>query len=429
MEPLQGERAPEQARQLNSAPRRRTALIVDDCATLHAMMRDVLEPEYDCESVTSAEEAISVASRQTPDVIISDVVMEGTDGFELCRRIRADRRLHEIPLILLTSNPDPDGRATGLEEGADDYLSKPFRPRELLARVRSLVRLREARQEVLRQNRALERAHEELLSAQRQLLDAERLATLGMVATGLAHEINNPLAVVWAGFEQINESIRHPGMALAPFKAEITAEIDEIGGEVRSGLERIRGIAQKLAMLAAPEDNRRAAVSVHAEIDRAVAIAHARLQRVELKRRFEGPQAIQAVPGYLTQILAQVLINAADAVASVPQPRIEIRTRRAEDGIEIVVEDNGVGISAEVVPQIFDPFFTTKAAGQGSGLGLTICQRLIQRLGGSAHVASQVGRGTQFRLWVPLEAPGVDKALRPRRQIPAAGGAPPQSRS
>ena len=255
MEPLQGERAREQARQLNSAPRRRTALIVDDCATLHAMMRDVLEPEYDCESVTSAEEAISVASRQTPDVIISDVVMEGTDGFELCRRIRADRRLHEIPLILLTSNPDPDGRATGLEEGADDYLSKPFRPRELLARVRSLVRLREARQEVLRQNRALERAHEELLTAQRQLLDAERLATLGMLATGLAHEINNPLAVVWAGFEQINESIR-PEMALAPPKPEETAEIDEIRGEVRSGLERIRGIAQKLAMLAAAEDNR-----------------------------------------------------------------------------------------------------------------------------------------------------------------------------
>jgi signal transduction histidine kinase len=428
MEPLQGERAPEQARQLNSAPRRRTALIVDDCATLHAMMRDVLEPEYDCESVTSAEEAISVASRQMPDVIISDVVMEGTDGFELCRRIRADRRLHEIPLILLTSNPDPDGRATGLEEGADDYLSKPFRPRELLARVRSLVRLREARQEVLRQNRALERAHEELLSAQRQLLDAERLATLGMLATGLAHEINNPLAVVWAGFEQINESIR-PEAALAPPKAEVTAEIDEIRGEVRSGLERIRGIAQKLAMLAATEDNRRASVSVHTEIDRAVAIAHARLERVELKRRFEGPHAIQAVPGYLTQILAQVLINAADAVALVPHPKIEIRTRRAEDGIEIVVEDNGVGISAEVVPQIFDPFFTTKAAGQGSGLGLAICQRLIQRLGGSAHVASQVGRGTQFRLWVPLEAPGADKALRPRRPIAAAGATPPQSRS
>jgi C4-dicarboxylate-specific signal transduction histidine kinase len=417
MEPLPGDSSREVTRQSNSTARRRTALIVNDCPALHAMVRDVLASEYDCEVVATAEEAIAAASRRTPEVIISEVVMEGTDGYELCRRIRADRRLHEVPLILLTSNPDPDGRATGLEHGADDYLSAPLRPRELLARVRSLVRLREARQEVLRQNRALERAHDELLQVQRQLLETERLATLGTLATGLAHELNNPLAVVWAGFEQLSESIRHLAPSCSTPGGQ-AGEISEIGAEVRSGLERIRGIVQQLSMLAAPEEHRRTSVSVHAEIERAVAIAHARLDRVELKRRFEGPQAIQAAPGYLTQILAQVLINAADAVSSVPQPRIEIRTRRADSGLEIVVEDNGTGISAEVVPQIFDPFFTTKAAGQGTGLGLAVCQRFIQRLGGSAQVASQPGRGTHFRLYVPLEPPGVDSTLRPRRQPP-----------
>jgi C4-dicarboxylate-specific signal transduction histidine kinase len=129
------------------------------------------------------------------------------------------------------------------------------------------------------------------------------------------------------------------------------------------------------------------------------------------------------VPGYLTQVLAQLLLNAADAVASSSEPKLEIRTRRADQGLEIVVEDNGVGIRPDVLPQIFDPFFTTKAAGQGSGLGLAICQLLLHRLGGSAQVASEPSRGTQVRLWIPLEPPALDSALRPKRPWPAAGAA------
>jgi signal transduction histidine kinase len=120
---------------------------------------------------------------------------------------------------------------------------------------------------------------------------------------------------------------------------------------------------------------------------------------VELKRRCEGPPTIPAPPGYLTQIVAPVLINAAQAVARVPQPRIEIRTRRVEGGLEIVVEDNGVGIGALAPPQVFDPFLP---AADGSGFGLAVCQRLIDRLGGSAQLVSQAGRGTQFRISLPV---------------------------
>ncbi len=411
MEALHGDR--ELSRQPGPSARRRSALIVDESAALQAAVREALAAEFDCEAVRSADEAIAAASSRAPHVIISDVAGSGPDGYELCRRIRTDRRLHEIPLILLTSTPDPDGRATALELGADDYLAKPVRPRELVARVRSLVRLRDARQETLRQNRALERAHEELLQAQRELLDAERLATAGSIATGLAHAINNPLAVVWAGFEEMSDCLRQ--LVSQPAEARlVNGDIETVRAEVRSSFERIRAIVQQLAILGSPDDPRRAAVDVYGEIDRAVAIAHARLARVELKRRCEGPSSIQAPPGYLTQILAPVLINAADAVASVPNPRIEIRTRRVEAGLEIVVEDNGVGVSAEVAPQVFDPFFTTKAAGEGAGLGLAVCQRLIARLGGSAQLVSPGGRGTQFRISLPLEPPAIDSAIRPR---------------
>jgi signal transduction histidine kinase len=413
MEPVDGN-AREVSRQSNLPGRRRAALIVDGCATSQAALRDLLASEYECEAAGTVEEAMAAASHRTPDLIISDSVLKNTNGYELCRRIRTDPRWQDIPLIVLTSSSDPDARATALEEGADDCLCRPFRPRELLARVRALMRLRDARQEVLRHNHALERAHEGLLQAQLQLLEAERLATMGTIAAGLAHVINNPLSVVWAGFDHLLDSVQRTVGQSAACRAEVVEEVGEIRAEVRGGLERIRSIVQQLAALGAPEDHRRVSVSVHEEIDRAVGIANARLGRVELKRRFEGPPEIRATPGYLTQIVAQVLINAADAVAAQPQPRIEVRTRRTEAGLEIVIEDNGKGIAVELIPQIFDPFFTTKAAGVGSGLGLALCQRLIQRLGGSVQVASQAGRGTQVLFCVPFQAPSVDLSLRPR---------------
>src|SRR5215471_4510703 len=187
----------------NASGRRRTALIVDECAPMRAAIRDLLAPELECEEVEKLEEAIAAAGLRRPRVLICDAPVGGT-GPELCRRVRADQCLREVPLILLSADADPDRRAAALEQGADDYLSKPFAPRELLARVRSLVRLDDARQEALRQNRELERAHCELLEAQRQLLESERLATVGGLATELAHAINNPFAVVWAGFEELS---------------------------------------------------------------------------------------------------------------------------------------------------------------------------------------------------------------------------------
>jgi len=372
----------------NASGRRRTALIVDECAPMRAAIRDLLAPELECEEVEKLEEAIAAAGLRRPRVLICDAPVGGT-GPELCRRVRADQCLREVPLILLSADADPDRRAAALEQGADDYLSKPFAPRELLARVRSLVRLDDARQEALRQNRELERAHCELLEAQRQLLESERLATVGGLATELAHAINNPLAVVWAGFEELSELTR--GIE--------AGDIEVVRSDIRGNLERIRSILQRLAVVTDREDRRSAPVDVHAEIDRAVAIAHSRLSRVELRRRCEGPPIIPAPPGYLTQIVAPVLLNAAQAVASVPQPRIEIRTRRVQGGLEIVVEDNGVVIAAEATPQVFDPFLP---AADGSGLGLTVCQRLIHRLGGSAQLVSHPGRGTQFRISLPV---------------------------
>ena len=290
------------------------------------------------------------------------------------------------------------------------HLLRSLSPCQVWTRLRGLIRLGDAR-ELLAQKEALERAHRELLATQRQLLEAEKLATLGTLAGGVAHEINNPLAFAIGGVEQLQRSIRELTGEIAGETARdrgsVLAEVSEIHQEVRSGLERIRGVVQNLALLAASRESP-SPVDVHAEIERAIAIAHSRLHGIQLQRSFEGAPPIRAMPGYITQIVVQLLTNAADAVAATPAPRIEIGARWVDEGAEIIVSDNGAGISSSVLPHVFDPFFTTKAAGQGAGLGLCVCQAMVRRLGGSASVSSEPNSGARIRIWLPQDARGAD---------------------
>jgi two-component system NtrC family sensor kinase len=263
-----------------------------------------------------------------------------------------------------------------------------------------------------RRKEAAESAHHELLATQRQLLEAEKLATLGTLASGVAHEINNPLAFAIGGVEQLQRSIREltddlPGEAPRDRRA-VLAEVQEIHQEVRAGLERIRAIVQNLMLLAGSRQTPAAPLDVNAEIERAIAIVQSQLQGIELRRSFQGAPSIQAMPGYITQIVTHLLTNAADAVAAVPQPRIEIAAGPLDGGAEIVVQDNGVGIAPHVLPHVFDPFFTTKPAGKGAGLGLCVCHALVRRLGGSASVSSKPHSGARIRIWLPRDARGAD---------------------
>ena len=170
---------------------------------------------------------------------------------------------------------------------------------------------------------------------------------------------------------------------------------------ITSGARRTQRIVQALRNYSRPDDEALTPMDLSADIDETLALLQHKLHGVRVERALEAEGPIEAYRGQLNQALMNLLANAAGAVEGRADARVTIRTRDVDDFVVIEVEDNGPGISEEVLPQIFDPFFTTKDVGKGTGLGLSITHRIVERHGGRIEAASRVGEGTTFTLTLP----------------------------
>jgi signal transduction histidine kinase len=260
----------------------------------------------------------------------------------------------------------------------------------------SLYRREQAR---VRQNQRLRAMSRRLRAQQRAMIQHEKMAAMGQLAAGVAHEINNPLSNMDSVLQLLQ---RRPGPASPETLAALREQIQRIHGTVRQltafahpGRGRLENVEigevvrESLKMLAF--DRRLAKVRVDCSIPESAGVA-----RVQ-------PQAIQ-------QVVMNLVINALDATAGVPDPRLQIRAGRSDGECTIQVTDNGCGIPAACLDRVFEPFFTTKPVGQGTGLGLSISSTLVRDHGGRLEVASEPGRGTTFTIRLPAAAPPVDAA-------------------
>jgi len=347
--------------------------------------------------------------------------------------------------VLVTSKAEREMQIEGLEGGADDYVTKPFHARELLARVRSLVHLRELHRDLESRNLALNRmnaelegALAELKEAEVQLLQSERLAAVGELAAGVAHEINNPvnfalnalralrgqveelaeIAVAVAALDPGDPEARAGQLAeleaaragLDP--AESAAELRELVDILTEGLVRTQRLVGDLRDFAgvgrgrdAPVDLRRGLESTLQLLRRAIADAGIRVETGYA----DHPLWVRGDSGALNQVLLNLLKNSAEAVEGRPDARIRIDARREKGWIVVTIQDNGPGVPEEVRARLFEPFFTTKAAGRGSGLGLSICRRIVADHQGTILVSSPPGQGASFTVRLP-ELDGPPKA-------------------
>ena len=249
------------------------------------------------------------------------------------------------------------------------------------------------------EQRAAERSRTEAVETARA---AQRLAALGTLAAGVAHELNNPLTYVLSNVEHAVEAVRT--LRGAPAEAEGWDEALEALDDALEGAERMRVILRDLRTLARPDERATGSADVRGVLEHAAAVASTELRsRARLVWDVADVPPVRGSEGRLGQVFVNLLVNAAHAIPEGdPEAHVvRLSARRDGGGAVVSVQDSGAGIPAADLPRVFDPFFTTKPAGLGTGLGLWVCQNIVTALGGRIEVESAVGRGTTFRVHLP----------------------------
>ncbi len=358
-------------------------------------------------------------------IVISDWMMPEMDGLELVRLIRACSRPSYVYIVLLTAKSQIEDVVEGMEAGADDFITKPFERDELRVRLRAGERIIHLEQTLAQQN-------QELRETQAALIQSEKLASLGQLSAGIAHEINNPLAYVTNNVAVLRRDMQAAMEVLSTYRAgrdslarveadlaaattrmEADIDLDYIQGNfVRDfdaslqGLQRVRDIVQNLRNFARLDEAEFKSVDLNAALASVIEIARYEFRKkdIRLEETYQALPPVLCHPSKLNQVFLNLLMNALQASSS--GGVITLRTRtQPEDAVAVEVEDQGHGISAEHLSHLFEPFFTTKPVGEGMGLGLSVSYGIVHDHGGTIEVESTPGQGSLFRVRLPLQPP------------------------
>jgi signal transduction histidine kinase len=417
------------AREMKGRPR---IVVVEDNAEMLRFLAAILEPEYNVRTASNGREGLDAAREARPDLVVTDVMMPEMSGTDLCRELEGDAKTRGTPVLLLTAKADREMKVEGLELGARDYVTKPFHPKELLARVRSIVQIEQLQRKLGQRNAILESTIYELKQTEVQLVQAERLAAVGELAAGVAHEVNNPvnfainsLQTLRLRVEEVRQLLevvaeidpRTPeGLSdrlekLARLEEEIgfsdlVSELDELVAIATDGLERTHRLVGDLHNFAGHGTAVRSSVDVRNGLGSTIRLMHRAAQDVgaEVESEYDSDlPAIESSASVLNQVFLNLLKNATEALATVGGGTIRVTAkhdvRNAE--IAIVIADDGPGIDPKIRHRLFDPFVSTKSAGKGAGLGLSVCRRILGELGGKIEVLPTGGRGAAFEIRLP----------------------------
>ncbi len=382
-------------------------LIVDDNpSNLTILSAHLKNASYKVLFAKNGTRAIDIAREAKPELILLDIMMPDMDGFETCTRLKKDESTREIPVLFLSALDDTESKIRGFEVGGVDYISKPFEHEELHARVNTHITLSRIRRENARYANEMEQ-----LAQQRakELVHAERLATLGTLSAGIAHEINNPLTYTLSGanlISQLWEDIspflnRHAG---DDSKVDYAAKkIPKMIENMIDGTQRINGIISSLKAYARKEEEGKNECSLATCIDEALRLCQNRL-KYHVTVHNEIPDDMPVIIGNrhrLEQVLVNLFINATDAIETQGNGDLYIRASSDSETVNLVVEDSGPGIPEDSLKKMWDAFYTTKPKDVGTGLGLSITKGIIEDHHGTITAENRDQGGARFSISLP----------------------------
>lgn len=419
-------------------------LIVDDSRMILKVAKSIIEKKILDSKVIAESDSLKVKKLLAGEVfhiIILDIVMPNIDGIELLKWIRAQEKYNEVKIIMFSSLDDKEALAKCFAYGAYDFISKPLEENEFIARINhALLEYRLAEQiknsyiAMENKNDELAKLNQRILKTQAELVQSERLASIGSLAAGMAHEINNPLGFInsnvltlqseFQDIFELYESLKKQSMidagATERFKAienledsfqyeYIRDELPEIIEDIRQGIQRIREIIESLRKFSKIDStNELEYVSIREVFDNLEKMTKVKFEsHVDVQFDCTTEGELLCDRGEINLAMLNILTNSYEAILHKTDGRrgsIIIVCAEDQFSFKILVADNGIGMSNGVMKSMFDPFFTTKEVGEGVGLGITTAYNyIVNRLNGKMDVKSEINKGTSITIIIPKE--------------------------
>ena len=360
---------------MTETPHGRILIVEDDPASGHVLRTLLQQVGYVAEVAPDGPAALAALEEGRPDLMLLDWMLPGMSGLEVCRHARDRWDALELPILMVTARTDPESVYAAFDAGANDYVTKPFRGAEIRARIEAHLRVRR----LAEQHRRMED----------HLRERDKLSTLGLLAGGVAHDLNNPLAVIGAHAQLLLRRAADEGSA---------AQLREILDSV----DRCRRIVGDVLGFVRRRPRERGMVDVGAVLRATYALRERHLATGGVRASLELPD--DALPvfgdaGQLQQVFLNLLINAEQALRDGGRT-LSISAELRDDVVAVSFFNDGPPIPADSIARIWEPFFTTKPADEGTGLGLAISRRIVQEHGGEIFAESGPA-GTTFSLRLP----------------------------
>ncbi len=409
-------------------------LVVDDNPANLQVLSNILQGEgYQVRTVTSGKLALRAAERIPPDLILLDITMPDMDGYQVCETLKKDKKLKSIPIIFISALTDTFDKVKAFDIGGVDYITKPVQVEEAMARVRTHLSIQHFQKEIEEKNKALQDAFQQLKETQGQLIQTEKMISLGVLTAGIAHELNNPISFILTStlgiknnidffiklqkkFDQaLTESKGEKSREYQSFKIkndynERLEELNTLVSNIKIGAQRSAEIVKGLRLFTRLDEDAKISVNLHKNLDSTLLLLHNSYKdKINIQKSYNKIPNVLCYPAKINQVFLNILKNAIDSFEPLKDNKnqniITISTdaliEDEKEYISVEIKDNGAGIAEKIKDKIFDPFFTTKDIGKGTGLGLSICKTIINEHNGKLLMESEENKGTSFKILIP----------------------------